>query len=227
MLPKQNPTQTTSWTNLQRLSKQAAYLKISELFKENPARFNLFSIENEGLLVDFSKNILTEEILNELHNLAKECGLPQAISSMLNGSRINETENRSVLHTALRKPVGSSLTIDGYDIMKDIDAVKLKMKKFSLEVRNGIWKGYTGKKIKNVVNIGIGGSDLGPLMVCEALKSYSDPSLNVYFVSNIDASHLAETLKFLNPEDTLFLVASKTFTTQETMTNAYSARDWF
>lgn len=227
MLPKQNPTQTTSWTNLQRLSKQAAYLKISELFKENPARFNLFSIENEGLLVDFSKNILTEEILNELHNLAKECGLPQAISSMFNGSRINETENRSVLHTALRKPVGSSLTIDGYDIMKDIDAVKLKMKKFSLEVRNGIWKGYTGKKIKNVVNIGIGGSDLGPLMVCEALKSYSDPSLNVYFVSNIDASHLAETLKFLNPEDTLFLIASKTFTTQETMTNAYSARDWF
>jgi len=227
MLPKQNPTQTKSWSHLSQLAKESGSLKISTLFKENPNRFDQFSIENEGILLDYSKNILTSDILDQLHQLAAECKLPKAIDELFNGSKINETENRSVLHTALRNPVGSFLSIEGHNIMSDIDQVKIKMKKFSTEIRDGTWKGYTGKKIKNIVNIGIGGSDLGPLMVCEALKSYSNPELTVHFVSNIDASHLMETIKNLDPENTLFLIASKTFTTQETMTNAFSARDWF
>lgn len=227
MLPNQNPTLTKSWSNLEHLAEQAKSLKMSKLFQENAKRFEQFSIEKEGFLLDYSKNIISTEILDNLQKLAKECGLQQAIDSMYNGSTINVTENRAVLHTALRNPANSELNIDGHNIMADINQVKLKMKKFSTEVRNGNWKGFTGKKIKNIVNIGIGGSDLGPLMVCEALKSYANPAIDVYFVSNIDASHLVETLKKLDPEETLFLVASKTFTTQETMTNAFSARDWF
>jgi glucose-6-phosphate isomerase len=227
MLPKQNPTLTKSWAKLLQLSKNSTALNMADLFRENPNRFNTFSIEKEGLLVDFSKNLVTADIMEQLQNLASECGLSQAISELFSGTRINETENRPVLHTALRKPMGTSLDLEGRDIMKDIDSVKLKIKKFSTEVRSGLWKGYTGKNIKHIVNIGIGGSDLGPLMVCEALKAYADASMNVHFISNIDASHLAETLKILDPEETLFLVASKTFTTQETMTNAFSARDWF
>lgn len=227
MLPKQNPTQTTSWSHLTQLAKDARSLKISNLFHENPKRFTQFSIEKEGFLLDYSKNVLTGEILDYLQKLAEECQLSKAVEALFSGVRINETENRSVLHTALRNPKGSALIMDGQNIMLEIDQVKMKMKKFSTEVRDGTWKGFTGKRIKHIVNIGIGGSDLGPLMVCEALKAYSNPEVSVYFVSNIDASHLAETLKNLNPEDTLFLVASKTFTTQETMTNAFSAREWF
>ena len=227
MLPNQNPTLTKSWSNLEYLAEQAKSLKMSKLFQENAKRFEQFSIEKEGFLLDYSKNIISTEILDNLQKLAKECGLQQAIDSMYNGSTINVTENRAVLHTALRNPAISELNINGHNIMADINQVKLKMKKFSTEVRNGNWKGFTGKKIKNIVNIGIGGSDLGPLMVCEALKSYANPAIDVYFVSNIDASHLVETLKKLDPEETLFLIASKTFTTQETMTNAFSARDWF
>lgn len=227
MLPNQNPTLTKSWSNLEHLAEQAKSLKMSRLFQENAKRFEQFSIEKEDFLLDYSKNIITSEILDNLQRLAKECGLQQAVDSMFKGSTINVTENRAVLHTALRNPIHSELNLDGHNIMRDIEQVKLKMKSFSTEVRNGNWKGFTGKKIKNIVNIGIGGSDLGPLMVCEALKSYADPSIDVFFVSNIDASHLVETLKKLDPEETLFLVASKTFTTQETMTNAFSARDWF
>lgn len=227
MLPNQNPTLTKSWSNLEYLAEQAKSLKMSKLFQENAKRFEQFSIEKEGFLLDYSKNIISTEILDNLQKLAKECGLQQAIDSMYNGSTINVTENRAVLHTALRNPAISELNINGHNIMADINQVKLKMKKFSTEVRNGNWKGFTGKKIKNIVNIGIGGSDLGPLMVCEALKSYANPAIDVYFVSNIDASHLVGTLKKLDPEETLFLIASKTFTTQETMTNAFSARDWF
>lgn len=227
MFPNQNPTLTKSWTNLEHLAEQAKALKMSKLFQENVNRFDQYSIEREGFLLDYSKNIITNEILDNLQKLAVECGLQHAIESMFKGSTINVTENRAVLHTALRNPTHSELTLDGHNIMADINQVKLKMKRFSTEIRNGNWKGFTGKKIKNIVNIGIGGSDLGPLMVCEALKSYADPSIEVFFVSNIDASHLIETLKKLNPEETLFLVASKTFTTQETMTNAFSARDWF
>lgn len=227
MLPNQNPTLTKSWINLASLAEQVKSLKMSSLFQENPNRFEQFSIEKDGFLLDYSKNIVNAEIFDNLQKLATECGLQQAIDAMFKGSTINVTENRAVLHTALRNPSHSELFLDGHNIMGDIDQVKLKMKNFSTEVRSGIWKGFTGKKIKNIVNIGIGGSDLGPLMVCEALKSYADPSIDVFFVSNIDASHLVETLKKLNPEETLFLVASKTFTTQETMTNAFSARDWF
>ncbi len=227
MLPNQNPTLTKSWSNLEHLAEQAKSLKMSKLFQENVNRFDQFSIEKEGFLLDYSKNIITNEIFNNLQKLAEECGLQQAIDSMFKGSTINVTENRAVLHTALRNPENSELNIDGHNIMADINQVKVKMKKFSTEVRNGNWKGFTGKKFKNIVNIGIGGSDLGPLMVCEALKSYADSTINIFFVSNIDASHLVETLKNLDPEETLFLIASKTFTTQETMTNAFSARDWF
>jgi len=227
MLPNQNPTLTKSWSKLEQLADQATSIKMSGLFQENANRFEQFSIEQDGFLLDYSKNIINTEIFDNLQKLAIECGLQQAKESMFNGSKINVTENRAVLHTALRNPANRELNLEGHNIMSDIDQVKLKMKKFSNEVRNGNWKGYTGKKIKNIVNIGIGGSDLGPLMVCEALKSYADPAIDVYFVSNIDASHLVETLKKLNPDETLFLVASKTFTTQETMTNAFSARDWF
>jgi glucose-6-phosphate isomerase len=221
MLPNQNPTLTKSWSNLEHLAEQAKSLKMSKLFQENVNRFDQFSIEKEGFLLDYSKNIITNEIFNNLQKLAEECGLQQAIDSMFKGSTINVTENRAVLHTALRNPENSELNIDGHNIMVDINQVKVKMKKFSTEVRNGNWKGFTGKKFKNIVNIGIGGSDLGPLMVCEALKSYADSTINIFFVSNIDASHLVETLKNLDPEETLFLIASKTFTTQETMTNAF------
>lgn len=227
MLPKQNPTKTNSWNDLEQFANESAFLKMAALFQENTFRFNEFSIEKEGFLLDYSKNIITTDILNKLIELAKECHLPKAIEYLFSGKKINETENRSVLHTALRNPVDSVLIMDGYNIMVDIDQVKLKMKKFSSEVRNGTWKGYTGKKIRNIVNIGIGGSDLGPLMVCEALKAYANADISVHFVSNVDASHLVETLKSLNHEETLFLIASKTFTTQETMTNAFSAREWF
>lgn len=227
MLPKQNPTKTNSWNDLEQFANESAFLKMAALFQENTFRFNEFSIEKEGFLLDYSKNIITSDILNKLIELAKECHLPKAIEYLFSGKKINETENRSVLHTALRNPVDSVLIIDGFNIMVDIDQVKLKMKKFSSEVRNGTWKGYTGKKIRNIVNIGIGGSDLGPLMVCEALKAYANADISVHFVSNVDASHLVETLKSLNHEETLFLIASKTFTTQETMTNAFSAREWF
>jgi len=227
MLPKQNPTKTNSWNDLEQFANESAFLKMAALFQENTFRFNEFSIEKEGFLLDYSKNIITSDILNKLIELAKECHLPKAIEYLFSGKKINETENRSVLHTALRNPVDSVLIMDGYNIMVDIDQVKLKMKKFSSEVRNGTWKGYTGKKIRNIVNIGIGGSDLGPLMVCEALKAYANADISVHFVSNVDASHLVETLKSLNHEETLFLIASKTFTTQETMTNAFSAREWF
>lgn len=227
MLPNQNPALTNSWSKLEQLAEKAKSLKMNRLFEENDKRFEQFSIEKEGFLLDYSKNIIDHEIFENLQKLAVECGLQQAKDALFNGLKINVTENRSVLHTALRNPQNSNLILEGEDIMSDINQVKLKMKKFSTEVRSGNWKGYTGKKIKNIVNIGIGGSDLGPLMVCEALKSYADPAFDVYFISNVDASHLVETLKKLNPEETLFLVASKTFTTQETMTNAFSARDWF
>jgi glucose-6-phosphate isomerase len=227
MLPRQNPTLTESWAHLEQLGRDSKSMNLSELFKQNPQRFQQFSIEREGLLLDYSKNLLSPDILNSLLRLAEECQVPAAIEAMFTGIKINETENRAVLHTALRAPGNNVLFVDGNNIMPDIDGVKTKMKNFSYDVREGIRKGYSGKKIKNIVNIGIGGSDLGPLMVCEALKSYAKPDIKVFFISNIDASHLVETLKHLNPEETLFLIASKTFTTQETMTNAYSARDWF
>lgn len=197
------------------------------LFAENPQRFKKFSTQFNDILVDYSKNRITEETINLLVELAEECGLKKAIENMYSGEKINETENRAVLHTALRNRDNRPIVVDGMDVMLEVNAVLKKMEDFCAKINSGDWQGYTGKKITDIVNIGIGGSDLGPVMVTEALKPYAKEGLSVHFVSNIDGTHLMETLKQLNPETTLFMIASKTFTTQETMTNAFSAREWF
>ncbi|MEM6764453.1 MAG: glucose-6-phosphate isomerase, partial [Bacteroidota bacterium] len=174
-----------------------------------------------------SKNIITEETMMLLRNLAEECQLPAAIDSMFSGDKINETEGRAVLHIALRNLSGDSIVVDGEDVMPEVQAVLAKMEAFTTQLHSGGWKGYTGKGITDIVNIGIGGSDLGPVMVTEALKPYWKEGMNVHYVSNVDGTHIAETLKNVSPETTLFMIASKTFTTQETMTNAHTARSWF
>jgi glucose-6-phosphate isomerase len=199
---------------------------LKELFTQDPDRFKKFSILFEDILFDFSKNRIDDTTLALLVQLAKECKLDEAIKAMFSGAKINQTEDREVLHVALRNQSNTPILIDGKDIMPEVNAVLAKMEKFSDAIISGSWKGYTGKPITDIVNIGIGGSDLGPVMVTEALKAYKT-HLNLHFVSNIDGTHLAEALKVVNPETTLFLVASKTFTTQETMTNAHSARAWF
>lgn len=218
-----NPTTTNAWKELTSLSTKVP--TIQELFAADKARFDKFSLQFEDLLVDYSKNNVDQKVLDTLLELVKEVDLKSAIESMFNAERINQTENRAVLHTALRKPRTESVMLDGVDVVKDVHAILDRMEKFTNQVLSGEWKGYTGKKLTDVVNIGIGGSDLGPLMVTEALKSYSK-GLNMHFVSNIDGTHIVETLKKCNPETTLFIVASKTFTTQETMTNAQTAKDW-
>jgi glucose-6-phosphate isomerase len=200
---------------------------MKKMFAQDPERFTKFSHTLDNTLVDFSKNIINEETINLLLQLAKECELPKAIAAMFAGDLINKTEQRSVLHIALRNFSGRPVYAAGKDVMNDVYRVQQQMKNFCQKIHSGEWKGYTGKKIRFVVNIGIGGSDLGPLMVTEALKPYWLPDIQPFFVSNVDATHIAETLKKVNPEETLFLVASKTFTTQETMTNAHTARDWF
>ena len=200
---------------------------IADLFAKDGDRFSKFSATfDDQMLVDYSKNRITEETLAKLQDLAKECDLAGAIKSMFSGEKINRTENRAVLHVALRNRSNTPILVDGKDVMPEVNAVLEKMKTFSEAIISGEWKGYTGKAITDVVNIGIGGSDLGPYMVTEALRPYKN-HLNMHFVSNVDGTHIAEVLKKVNPETTLFLVASKTFTTQETMTNAHSARDWF
>jgi glucose-6-phosphate isomerase len=222
-----NPTTTKAW---QALSKHAAEMKqkhLRDLFKEDPNRFAHFSTCSKDIVLDFSKNIITTTTLQLLVQLAEECKLKEATESMFNGEKINRTENRAVLHTALRNFSGNPVITDGKDVMPDIQRVLSQMKSFCEKVHSGDWKGYTGKKIKYIVNLGIGGSDLGPVMVTEALKPYWVKGIETYFVSNVDGTHIAETLKKVNPEETLFLIASKTFTTQETMTNAHSARSWF
>lgn len=226
MLPSVNPTETTAWRNLEVhfLTLQAVHL--NELFEEDPDRFNRFSLLFEDILVDYSKNLVTTETLAELIKLANECRLPEAIRAMFSGSKINQTENRPVLHVALRNRSNSPIEVDGQNVMPQVNAVLEQMRSFTNQVRNGQWKGFTGKAITNIVNIGIGGSDLGPLMVTEALRPYWS-TLTPHFVSNVDGTHIAETLKQVNPETTLFIIASKTFTTQETMTNAETARQWF
>ncbi|MBU4485973.1 MAG: glucose-6-phosphate isomerase [Candidatus Delongbacteria bacterium] len=226
MLKKINPANTNSWEKLLRHYKIIRNIHLKELFKDE-MRFKKFSIKFGDILFDYSKNKIDETTIRLLFELAEETGLEKAIASMFGGDKINETENRAVLHTALRDFKSKALKVDGIDILPKIKNVRKKMKAFSEAVRNGDWKGYTGKKITDVVNIGIGGSDLGPLMACEALKFYSTGAPIVHFVSNVDGTHIAETLKNLNQETTLFLIASKTFTTQETMTNAFSAREWF
>ena len=221
-----NPSQTAAWRALEQHFVQMKDVHMRDLFAQDKDRFTKFSATfDEQMLVDFSKNRITQETLDKLIALAKETELKDAIQSMFNGEKINRTEDRAVLHTALRNRDNSPVYVDGKDVMPDVNAVLEKMRQFSQRVIGGEWKGYTGKAITDVVNIGIGGSDLGPFMVTEALRPYKN-HLNMHFVSNVDGTQIAETLKNVNPETTLFLIASKTFTTQETMTNAHSARDW-
>ena len=222
-----NPTQTNAWKALTQHHAQRKNATIQDLFAQEKDRFANYSLTfNNEILVDFSKNNLTQETLGLLRQLTEDCGLTQAKEAMFNGEKINRTENRAVLHTALRNRVNTPVFVDGKDVMPEVNAVLAKMKSFCERVISGEWKGYTGKAITDVINIGIGGSDLGPYMVTEALRPYKN-HLTMHFVSNVDGTHIAETLKKVNPETTLILVASKTFTTQETMTNALSARDWF
>ena len=221
-----NPTNTQAWNALEAHQSQLANTTIADLFKQEQNRFNDYSLNFENqILVDFSKNKINQETFKLLRQLAKESALDEAINAMFTGEKINRTENRAVLHTALRNRSNTPVYVDGKDVMPEVNAVLAKISAFCDRVISGEWKGYTGKAITDVVNIGIGGSDLGPYMVTEALRPYKN-HLNMHFVSNVDGTHIAETLKKVNPETTLFLVASKTFTTQETMTNANSARDW-
>ncbi|HKZ67740.1 MAG TPA: glucose-6-phosphate isomerase [Chitinophagaceae bacterium] len=227
MLPKINPTTTKAWSLLRKHFEEMSSVKMKELFTADKDRFSQFSIQYDDILFDYSKNIITGKTLELLLQLAEECKLKDAISAMFNGDMINATEHRSVLHTALRNFSKQSVYTEGNNIMPEVKKVLRKMKTFCEAVHNGDHRGYTGKRIKYIVNIGIGGSDLGPLMVTEALKPYKVEDIETFFVSNVDGTHIAETLKKVNPERTLFLIASKTFTTQETMTNAYTAREWF
>ncbi len=219
-------TTTKAYQSLMDDRKRLGATNIQSLFKLDNNRQSKFSILNQDILLDFSKNIIDEATIANLIKLANECGLKEAIKAQFSGEKINQNENRAVLHTALRAKHTTSIKVDGENIIPAIQAVKDHMKDFSNQVISGNWKGYTGKAITDVVNIGIGGSDLGPVMVTEALKPYKN-HLNIHFVSNVDGTHIAETLKKVNPETTLFLIASKTFTTQETMANAFSARNWF
>jgi len=226
MLKKINPEKTNAWNELQKHYETMQLASMKEMFAEDSDRFNKFSLQFEDMLLDYSKNIINNETMEMLFQLAQECELGDAIGKMFTGDKINETENRAVLHTALRNFSGNPVYVDGEDVMPEVKLVLLQMKEFSEKILSGEWKGYTGKPITDIVNIGIGGSDLGPVMVTEALKSYWK-NIIPHFVSNVDGTHIAETLKKLDPETTLFMIASKTFTTQETMTNAHTARKWF
>ncbi len=225
--PTINPTKTQAWKKLEAHADKMKQVHLRELFSQDPQRFNSFSQVEGDLLFDYSKNIITAETLTLLNELAGECGLNEAIKAMFEGEKINRTENRAVLHTALRNFSGAAVWTDGEDVMPKVKAVLAQMKTLCGKIHGGEWKGYTGKPIKQIVNIGIGGSDLGPVMVTEALKPYWVEGIKVHFVSNVDGTHIAECLKVIKADETLFLVASKTFTTQETMTNAHTARDWF
>lgn len=225
MLPKINPTQTVAWKALNEHFAQNDF-ELRTLFQYNPERFNQFSVQKENYLFDFSKNLIDARTFQLLQNLAEECDLKSAVNAMFSGEKINETEGRAVLHTALRDFSDKEILVDGENIKPAIKRVLNQMKTFSEKIISGEHKGFSGKEITDVVNIGIGGSDLGPVMVCSALKHFKT-RLNVHFVSNVDGNHIAEVLKNLNPETTLFIIASKTFTTQETMTNAESAKTWF
>ncbi|OOF49229.1 glucose-6-phosphate isomerase [Rodentibacter trehalosifermentans] len=221
-----NPTNTQAWKALEAHQSELANVTIQDLFQQEKDRFKDYSLTfKDQILVDFSKNNINKQTLSLLRQLAQECSLDSAKEAMFSGEKINRTENRAVLHTALRNRSNAPVMVDDKDVMPEVNAVLAKMKDFCQRIISGEWKGYTGKPITDVVNIGIGGSDLGPYMVTEALRPYKN-HLTMHFVSNVDGTHIAETLKKVNPETTLFLVASKTFTTQETMTNAESARNW-
>ncbi|MEO8960690.1 MAG: glucose-6-phosphate isomerase [Ginsengibacter sp.] len=227
MFPKVNPTKTASWKKLQDHYQEMNQVHIKELFTEDKSRFKKYSFALPEIICDFSKNIVNDTTKQLLLELAHECQLENAIRAMFTGEVINGTEGRSVLHTALRNFSGKPVYSEGKDVMPEIKKELEHIKGFCNKVHKGNWKGYSGKKIKYIVNIGIGGSDLGPVMVTEALKPYWKKDIQPYFVSNIDGTDLAEVLKKITPDETLFLIASKTFTTQETMTNAHSARAWF
>lgn len=221
------PTDTKSWQSLKQHFLKMKTIKIIDLFNQDENRFIHFSKKfNNEILIDYSKNLITRNTMMQLISLAKECDLSGAISDMFQGKKINYSENRAVLHIALRNIKNTPILVDGNNVMPQINTMLSKMKNFCNHIIQGYWTGYTNKKITDIVNIGIGGSYLGPYMVTEALKPYKN-HLNIHFISNIDGTHILETLKHLNPESTLFIIASKTFTTQETMTNAYSARHWF
>ncbi|MDP4175571.1 MAG: glucose-6-phosphate isomerase [Bacteroidota bacterium] len=220
-------TQSDIWKRLKEHQLAVSRKNMRTMFEEDPDRFNKFSLKFNDILLDYSKNRITEETMELLLQLTSESELKGWIEKMFSGEKINVTENRAVLHTALRNRSNRAIFVDGKDVMPEVNAVLKHMRQFSEDIRNGKWKGYTGKNITDVVNIGIGGSDLGPVMVTEALKPYGKPGLNVHFVSNVDGTDISEVLKKVNPETVLFLIASKTFTTQETIANANTAKEWF
>jgi glucose-6-phosphate isomerase len=227
MLPTNKPTATKAWKKLADHHKKISRLHMRELFAKDAQRFDNFSISFGDILFDYSKNRINQKTISLLLQLAEECKLEHSIEAMFTGDKINQTEGRSVLHTALRNFSGKPVYTDGQNVMPLVFTVLKQMQQFCQRVHSGEWTGYSGKKIKYIVNIGIGGSDLGPLMVTEALKPYQVEDMKAFFVSNIDATHISSVLKQVNAEETLFLIASKTFTTQETMTNAHTARRWF
>jgi glucose-6-phosphate isomerase len=227
MLHTINPTTTKAWKALEAHATDIQSMHLRQMFASDPDRFKRYHLRLEDILFDYSKNLITEKTLGLLQDLAAECKVKDGIEAMFTGEKINRTEDRSVLHTALRNFSGKPVYSDGKDVMPEVHRVQAQMKSFCERVRSGEWKGYTGKKIKYIVNIGIGGSDLGPKMVTEALRPYWAPDMVAHFVSNVDGTDILETLHAVTPDETLFLIASKTFTTQETMTNAHSARDWF
>ena len=220
-------TQLSAWKALTAHHQEISDIHMRDMFKEDPDRFNKFSLRFKDILLDYSKNRVNEETMRLLFGLAQEVGLKGAIERMFSGEKINNTEDRAVLHVALRNRSNRPIVVDGDDVMPGINDVLSRMRKFTEKVRSGQWLGCTGKQITDIVNIGIGGSDLGPVMVCDALKPFAQEGLNVHFVSNIDGTQIVETLKGLSRETTLFVIASKTFTTQETLANAKTARDWF
>ncbi|MEC7755116.1 glucose-6-phosphate isomerase [Roseivirga sp. UBA1976] len=227
MLENINPTTTSAWQKLSEHAQEMKEVHMKELFRADRNRFERFSYRLGDIYIDYSKNLLTEKTLQLLLELAEECKVREAAQAMFKGEKINVTEDRSVLHIALRNRSNRPIKVADTDVMPEVNAALEKMRLFADKITGGKWLGYTGKPIKNIVNIGIGGSDLGPVMVTEALKPYATFGIKPYFVSNVDGTHLAEVLKQVEAEETLFMIASKTFTTQETMTNAQSAKDWF
>ncbi len=227
MLQTQNPTQTAAWTALQKHYETIKDVHMRDLFVKDDKRFEQFSIRFEDILLDFSKNRITQTTLDKLMDLAREMKLENAIEQLFSGEKINATEGRAVLHVALRNRSNTPILVDGKDVMPDVNAVLQQMEAFTHKIHSGEWRGYTGERITDIVNVGIGGSDLGPVMVTEALKHYWKDGIRPHFVSNVDSTHVIETLKPLNPATTLVMIASKSFTTQETMANAHTARTWF
>src|SRR5712692_11036811 len=219
-------TERPAWKRLERHFKKIRKQHLRQLFADDPERGNHMTAEAAGVYLDYSKNRITDQTIKHLLQLAEESGLRSRIDAMFRGDKINRTENRAVLHVALRAPRGTSIVVDGHNVVTDVHDVLQKMADFCNRVRSGAWKGHTGRRIRNIVNIGIGGSDLGPVMAYEALKHYSDRAMTFRFVSNIDGTDFAEAVQDLEPAETLFIISSKTFTTLETMTNAKSARDW-